>query len=167
MPPTLEMHRRPRRPWIVLYMTHPYLVSNDEDKVQWFIMNDTDRFFDILKRYKVDLLTSCGIEGMARLLTKKKKEMPEAKLPEYVQTTMAQCGGYQSIPNNLESRRAKRSSDAGRLGTSKRRSLGPSDQFSLAKPPIPREPLPVMTRLCPVSPPKSLPPIELYFRLVL
>uniref|UniRef100_A0A914HD96 Uncharacterized protein n=1 Tax=Globodera rostochiensis TaxID=31243 RepID=A0A914HD96_GLORO len=97
-----EMHRRPRRPWIVLYMTHPYLVSNDEDKAQWFIMNDTDRFFDILKRYKVDLLTSCGIEGMARLLTKKKKEMPEAKLPEYVQTTMAQCGGYQSMDVTLQ-----------------------------------------------------------------
>ncbi|KAL3106880.1 hypothetical protein niasHT_010795 [Heterodera trifolii] len=58
-----EFHRRPKRPWIVLYMTHPYLVSNDEDQTQWFIMNDTDRFFGILKRYKVDLLTSCGIEG--------------------------------------------------------------------------------------------------------
>jgi hypothetical protein len=48
-----ELHRRPKRPWIVLYMTHPYLVSNDEDKVQWFVMNDTNRFFEILKRYKV------------------------------------------------------------------------------------------------------------------
>lgn len=96
-------------------MTHPYLVTNDEDKVigkgrggrgtgdepiqqtQWFIMNDTDRFFEILKRYKVDLLTSCGIEGMARILARKRAEMPEDKLPEYIQTTMAQCGGYQSM----------------------------------------------------------------------
>ena len=46
----------PKRPWIVLYMTHPYLVSNDEDKVQWFVMNDTNRFFEILKRYKVGML---------------------------------------------------------------------------------------------------------------
>ena len=37
-------------------MTHPYLVSNDEDKVQWFVMNDTNRFFEILKRYKVGML---------------------------------------------------------------------------------------------------------------
>ena len=36
-------------------MTHPFLVSNDENEVQWFVMNDTHRFFDILKRYKVNI----------------------------------------------------------------------------------------------------------------
>ncbi|KAL7078111.1 hypothetical protein ACQ4LE_002178 [Meloidogyne hapla] len=97
-----ELHRIEKRPWIALFMTHPFLVSNDENKVQWFVMNDTHRFFDILKRYKVDLLTSCGIEGMSRMLSAARKRMPDAKLPEYIQTTMAQCGGYQSVDVTLQ-----------------------------------------------------------------
>ncbi|KAL3078167.1 hypothetical protein niasHS_012054 [Heterodera schachtii] len=39
---------------------------------------------------------------MSRILAKKKKEMPDAKLPEYVQTTMAQCGGYRSMDVTLQ-----------------------------------------------------------------
>ncbi|CAK5045910.1 unnamed protein product [Meloidogyne enterolobii] len=97
-----ELHQIEKRPWIALFMTHPFLVSNDENKVQWFVMNDTHRFFDILKRYKVDLLTSCGIEGMSRMLQAARKRMPDAKLPEYIQTTMAQCGGYQSVDVTLQ-----------------------------------------------------------------
>uniref|UniRef100_A0A914KH59 Uncharacterized protein n=1 Tax=Meloidogyne incognita TaxID=6306 RepID=A0A914KH59_MELIC len=97
-----ELHQIDERPWIGLFMTHPFLVSNDENKVQWFVMNDTHRFFDILKRYKVDLLTSCGIEGMSRMLQAARKRMPDAKLPEYIQTTMAQCGGYQSVDVTLQ-----------------------------------------------------------------
>ncbi|CAK5087222.1 unnamed protein product [Meloidogyne enterolobii] len=50
-----ELHQIEKRPWIALFMTHPFLVSNDENKVQWFVMNDTHRFFDILKRYKVKI----------------------------------------------------------------------------------------------------------------
>ena len=30
------------------------------------------------------------------------KQMPDAKLPEYIQTTMAQCGGYQSVDVTLQ-----------------------------------------------------------------
>ncbi|KAF7634823.1 hypothetical protein Mgra_00005716 [Meloidogyne graminicola] len=97
-----ELHQIEKRPWIILFITHPFLVSNDENKVQWFVMNDTHRFFDILKRYKVDFLTSCGIEGMSRMLIAARKRMPDAKLPEYIQTTMAQCGGYQSVDITLQ-----------------------------------------------------------------
>lgn len=98
-----ELHRRAKRPWIVLYVTHPY-VTNGEEGVQWFLVNQTDidRFFDILKRYKVDLLTSCGIEGMGKMLADARVRMPEAKLPEYVQTTVAQCGGYASADVSLQ-----------------------------------------------------------------
>jgi len=48
------------------------------------------------------LLTSCGIEGMSRMLQAARKRMPDAKLPEYIQTTMAQCGGYQSVDVTLQ-----------------------------------------------------------------
>jgi hypothetical protein len=36
------------------------------------------------------------------MLSAARKRMPDAKLPEYIQTTMAQCGGYQSVDVTLQ-----------------------------------------------------------------
>lgn len=63
------------------------------------MLNSVDRFFEILKRYKIDLLTSCGIEGMAKILEEKRSQ-PDFNgewLPAYLQTTLAECGGYQAL----------------------------------------------------------------------
>lgn len=61
------------------------------------MLNSVDRFFEILKRYKIDLLTSCGIEGMSQILKDRAQSHPEEQLPSYLQTTLAECGGYMAL----------------------------------------------------------------------
>lgn len=61
------------------------------------MLNSVDRFFEILKRYKIDLLTSCGIEGMSQILKDRAASHPDEQLPSYLQTTMAECGNYVAL----------------------------------------------------------------------
>jgi len=95
-----ELHRRPQPPWIIVYLTHPSLFKDRQ--VNWLMLNSVDRFFEILKRYKIDLLTSCGIEGMSQILKDRKVSHPDEQLPTYLQTTLAECGGYMAFAPNLQ-----------------------------------------------------------------
>jgi hypothetical protein len=70
---------------------------------QILAVNDTDRLFEIAQRYRIDLLTSCGAEGMSVVLAEKQKTDPTARLPPYVQTTMVPCAGYQASNPALQS----------------------------------------------------------------
>ena len=54
-------------------------------------LKDNDRFFEILNRYKIDLLLSCGVEGMAAILKERQQNKPKEELPPYLGTTMATC----------------------------------------------------------------------------
>lgn len=89
-------------------MTHPYEINQHTPpekvcppknetikKCQILVVNDTDRLFEIAQRYRIDLLTSCGAEGMAVVLQQRKQENAEARIPNYIQTTMVPCAGYQ------------------------------------------------------------------------
>ncbi|KAL3106873.1 hypothetical protein niasHT_010788 [Heterodera trifolii] len=84
-----ELHRRPQRPWVVVYLTHPSLVN--ERRTEVLSLKDNDRFFEILNRYKIDLLLSCGVEGMAKTLAERRLNKPNEHLPPYLNTTMATC----------------------------------------------------------------------------
>jgi len=90
-----ELHRRTVKPWIIVYLTHPSLFKDRQ--VNWLMLNSVDRFFEILRRYKIDLLTSCGIEGMSQMLQARAASHPDEQLPTYLQTTLAECGGYMAL----------------------------------------------------------------------
>ncbi|KAI1700805.1 hypothetical protein DdX_16495 [Ditylenchus destructor] len=95
-----ELHRRDKKPWIIVYLTHPSLFKDRQ--VNWLMLNSVDRFFEILKRYKIDLLTSCGIEGMSQILKDRAASHPDEQLPSYLQTTMAECGNYVAFAPGLQ-----------------------------------------------------------------
>ncbi|KAI1698005.1 hypothetical protein DdX_18155 [Ditylenchus destructor] len=95
-----ELYRRDNKPWIVVFLTHPSLFKDRQ--VNWLMLNSVDRFFEILKRYKIDLLTSCGIEGMSQILKDRAATHPDEQLPAYLQTTMAECGNYVAFAPGLQ-----------------------------------------------------------------
>jgi hypothetical protein len=63
----------------------------NEKQTDVLSLKDNDRFFDILNRYKIDLLLSCGVEGMALILKERQAHKPTEQLPPYLGTTMATC----------------------------------------------------------------------------
>uniref|UniRef100_A0A915DW28 Uncharacterized protein n=1 Tax=Ditylenchus dipsaci TaxID=166011 RepID=A0A915DW28_9BILA len=102
-----ELHSRPQRPWIVMYLTHPSLFNERKGKV--FNLAAYSRILKVLNSYKIDLLLLCEASELLSAFKETKnlsKDLDniniqhEMKLPTYLQTTLVECPTTNNTKNN-------------------------------------------------------------------
>ncbi|KAI1713027.1 hypothetical protein Ddc_12119 [Ditylenchus destructor] len=96
-----ELHQRKNKPWIIIYLTHIDPDYGTQEQLTTLTLNESPsfakRFFELITRYKIDLIASCGNFGMPEMFKQHAIDFPSDPLPKYFRVSFSGYGFGASI----------------------------------------------------------------------
>ncbi|KAI1702685.1 lecithin retinol acyltransferase domain-containing protein [Ditylenchus destructor] len=96
-----ELHQRENKPWIIIYLTHIDPDYGTQEQLTTLTLNESPsfarRFFELITRYKIDLIASCGNFGMPEMFKQHAIDFPSDPLPKYFRVSFSGYGFGASV----------------------------------------------------------------------